>query len=273
MPSIDQRSLDKIPGWLSPTARVLTAILIDLQRERGDVTGVLELGVYKGKYLSVLTRCVQGLNVPVVGVDAFLERPKRKLTAVHRSSAERQIHEAIASITGEPSQAVLIASYTQDVDLGTLMKIATNRFSFISVDAGHDASDLVTDMEIADRALSPKGITAVDDVYNETTPGVAEGFFRYFQRTPEVNLAPFATGGNKVFMCRREQHDAYFRFALSIAEKARLAFPAISGTTRRLRENQGIGWSPHLLDFKIDPSCPDRGYQQRPEFFVSRVAC
>ncbi len=253
IPPINKRALNKIPGWLTLAAQVLTELLIDLQRERDDVTGVLELGVYKGKYLSLLSRCVQGLDVPVVGIDAFLERPGKKLIDEHRDSAEQEIHNAIVSMTGGPRRAVLIASYTRDLDLGVLADIAPNGFSFISVDAGHEADDLITDMAIASRVLSPNGIAAIDDVYNQTTPGVGEGFFEYFHRTPEVDLVPFATGGNKVFMSRRKKYNSYLHFALSIAERAEICFPLIARTTSRQRENRSIGWAPRLLGFEVVP--------------------
>ncbi len=60
--------------------------------------------------------------------------------------------------------------------------MAPRGYSFISVDAGHEAEVILVDFPLAIRLLSDKRIIAFDDVFNAVTPGVAEGFSRWARR-------------------------------------------------------------------------------------------
>jgi hypothetical protein len=250
---LNQAALNGVEGWLSWEAQTLTELLFAMQHEHGLVTGVLELGVHKGKYLALLAHCARGLDVPIVGVDAFLEALGKKLSPEHRRGAERLIHDAVASVTGRESRAQLIGAFTAELDVADLAARAPRGYSFISVDAGHDAADLVTDVALAARLLSDGGIAALDDIFNAVTPGVAEGVFRFFGTHPDTDLAPFATGGNKTFFCRRSRHPQFYAFAGELAHRAEAEFPALRGTTALTAGNTSAGWTPRLLGFEVVP--------------------
>ncbi|MBC7801816.1 MAG: class I SAM-dependent methyltransferase, partial [Gemmatimonadaceae bacterium] len=72
--TFDQARLDTIEGWLFPEAIDLTASLVRWQHGMGVAGGVLELGVYMGKYLGLLASLSQGTGMPIVGVDAYTNR-------------------------------------------------------------------------------------------------------------------------------------------------------------------------------------------------------
>ena len=72
-----------IDGWLSPEAADLTIRLCRLQAALGIRTGVLELGVYRGKYLALLGALYAGTGLPLVGVDLFIERIGQPVAAEH----------------------------------------------------------------------------------------------------------------------------------------------------------------------------------------------
>ena len=88
--NVDRSLLNNIEGWLSNEALFLTEYLFALQRESGWISGILELGVFKGKYLSLLAQQVAGEGVPVVGVDAFLERFGVRLAEEHQLVANEE---------------------------------------------------------------------------------------------------------------------------------------------------------------------------------------
>src|SRR5438094_4910775 len=88
---VDRDALNNIEGWLSDGARILTQYLFGFQRDNGWIFGVLELGVFKGKYLSLLAQQVADSNVCVVGVDAFLQRHGLPLREEHKQLAEASI--------------------------------------------------------------------------------------------------------------------------------------------------------------------------------------
>lgn len=248
---VDRENLDAIEGWLSPHAMIFTQHLIQLQRENGWISGVLELGVFKGKYLSLLAQQVAEADVPVVGVDAFLERFGVKLPDEWRDYAEKAIRDAVAKVGGSERSLTLIAGFTSEVSLDRLLDLCPARYSFISVDAGHDAEDVEHDTGMADHLLADHGVVAFDDIYNAVCPGVAEGFIRYMIHSD--GLAPFATAGNKVFACRPAMHGAYYSFSKSLARNIKEAAPEMERTLEQLTANEQNNWSPRLFGWEVVP--------------------
>jgi hypothetical protein len=250
--NVDRSLLNNIEGWLSNEALFLTEYLFALQRESGWISGILELGVFKGKYLSLLAQQVAGEGVPVVGVDAFLERFGVRLAEEHKQHAEANILNAVRSVAGSSDNVTLIAGYTHEVSIDRLRALCPNGYSFISVDAGHDADDVEHDSAVTDALLSEHGVAAFDDIYNAVCPGVAEGFFRYMAADGR-GLAPFATCGNKVFVCRPAEHDRYYAFSKDLARNIKQAAPELARTLDQLVANEENNWSPMLCGYQIIP--------------------
>src|SRR5271163_4670268 len=63
-----ETKLPAIEGWLEPPAAQLTAFLLREQLSQAIAGPVLEIGVWRGKYLSVMFLCSVG---KVIGVDIF----------------------------------------------------------------------------------------------------------------------------------------------------------------------------------------------------------
>ncbi len=248
----DRNLLNNIEGWLSNDALFITEQLFALQRENGWITGILELGVFKGKYLSVLAQQAKEANAPVVGVDAFLEKFGLRLAEEHKQSAENTILNSVRSLAGSVDNVSLIAGYTHEVSADRLRGLCPAGYSFVSVDAGHDAADVEHDSAIADALMTEQGVAAFDDIYNAVTPGVAEGFFKYMNGDKR-NLAPFATCGNKVFVCRPAQHAAYSGFCKELARSIKQTTPELSRTLDQLEANEANSWSPTLCGYEIIP--------------------
>lgn len=99
------------------------------------------------------------------------------------------------------------------MDASVLLAHCPGGYSFVGVDAGHEADDVASDMALAALVLSQGGLVALDDAFNPALPGVAEGLFRYFRAADGSKLAPFATCGNKLFLCRPELHVTYLAYA------------------------------------------------------------
>jgi hypothetical protein len=209
---VDGAKLRDIEGWLAEEAGELTCRLVHLQRARGHATGVLELGVFKGKYLAFLAALHRPDGVPLVGVDGFLARIGEPLDAHYRAEAKRLICANVASLTGGGPPPLLIAGLTRDVDAHAIAALCPGGYSFISVDAGHEADDLVTDLALAAATASPHALVAVDDVFNHIVPGVAEGVCRFFIDHPGCALRPFAMCGNKLFFSTAGEHATYLAY-------------------------------------------------------------
>ena len=249
---VNQQALDSIEGWLSPEAQIFTQYLFAFQRENGWNSGILEMGVFKGKYLSLLAQQVADSSVPVVGVDAFLQRHGVKLEQADKDYAHGRIVEAVRSVAGPDAEPELIAGYTTEVSVEQLRSLCPAGYSFISVDAGHDSEDVEHDSGMADALLNDHGVVAFDDIYNAVCPGVAEGFVRYMT-SGKADLAPFATCGNKVFACRPAMHARYYEFSKSLARNIKDAAPVLSRTLDQLVANEQNDWSPRLFSFEVIP--------------------
>src|SRR5262245_50953045 len=61
----------QVEGWCSKKAAYTTGCLLNCQAEAGLSSGMLEIGVYKGKYLSVLFQKALRSSQPLVGIDTF----------------------------------------------------------------------------------------------------------------------------------------------------------------------------------------------------------
>src|ERR1700741_1729960 len=66
-----ERRLASIDGWLPLPAAPLTYLLMARQNARGVGGGVLELGVFRGKYLALLYAASAAAFRQVLGVDLF----------------------------------------------------------------------------------------------------------------------------------------------------------------------------------------------------------
>ncbi len=249
MPPLDLDAFRGIEGWMADEAADLTARLFHWQRLGGAVTGVLELGVFKGRYLSLLASLAQGSGAPVVGVDAFTSRVGEQIPEPDRDYAR---HAALATVSAlAPGSApTLIVAFTSEVDAATLRELSPGGYSFISVDAGHLAADVAGDLALAARLATERTIIAADDAFNPQTPGVMEGFCRYFAAEPGTVLTPFAWAGNKLFLCHRDMHVSLLAYVHGLLrDPAAPSYIAKSRATHA--HNQRLAYTPSLFGHEM----------------------
>lgn len=72
-------------------------------------------------------------------MDAFLEKFGLRLVEEHKQSAENTILNSVRSLAGSVDNVSLIAGYTHEVSVDRLRGLCPAGYSFVSVDAGHDA--------------------------------------------------------------------------------------------------------------------------------------
>jgi hypothetical protein len=93
----------------------------------------------------------------------------------------------------------------------------TTECRFVHIDGGHRADDVVNDLFVAERALLPDGVVALDDAFNPNWPGVSEGFCQFVGAHPDA-FAPLLIGGNKVFLARPSSIARYERHFSAIQD-------------------------------------------------------
>lgn len=254
-------ALERIEGWLAEPAAQFTSWVMAQQNHQAIAGGILELGVYRGRYLALLYLCGQALKRPVVGVDLFSGEDSEHnpytiaaLKDMLRTTAlKSQLRSTIKDVSGETEQLHILAADTLKLktsDLAPLLGPAGA--AFISIDGGHEAIHLVNDIELGAKLLAPGGIIAVDDAFNHSTPGAIEGTCRWFDTHNEGRLAAFAQCYNKLFICRTADHASWLAQAKEyVHSHSHLDFA--QRTLQRMHENDAIGFSPRFFDQEIVP--------------------
>ena len=203
--AIEQQDIDfintkfsEVDGWCMDDAALLTVCLMQAQTKLGYDSAILEIGVYKGKYLSVLYNRAQRTAQSVVGIDTF------------QWSSREDVVSTFARLFGSVEHLGLVTHDSSRLDPAQVMEmLGGRRASFISVDGDHAASVVRRDLILSKQVLSEGGIIAVDDVLNPKAIGVSEGFYRFFLESGEQSLHPFAYCANKLFLAERPYDRKY----------------------------------------------------------------
>lgn len=192
--------MDKIPGWLLRPAAAFTYELIKLQL--GSVGPIVEIGVYRGKYLSVLRAAVSD-TTKIVGYDLYPHNQENVILRTFKNNF------------GSVDNIILIKADSTKLDASDIIRDCSVRPSFISVDGSHEASPVESDMHLATEALAEHGVVALDDFLNPYTVGVNEGFYRYIFNSNKETLVPFAFVTNKLFLARQTYVEKYLEYSRS----------------------------------------------------------
>lgn len=242
--------IDQIPGWLSLAAADFTYRLLQSEAFQTTEGSLVEIGVFKGKYLSLIAHATQGQSRKVIGIDGFFAGYQQPLETKWVEGARTEMINNIVSCASEVSVEIVQAN-SEDLSPSAFRRIVSDKCAFLSIDAGHDAHEVYNDLRISCSTLSPGAIVAADDVFNSVVPGVAEGVFRFLTSSEGRMLAPFATCGNKLFMCITEQHEKYVelshRFLLSAGREY------LDKSKAHVDNNTRIGFIPRMFGYEVVP--------------------
>lgn len=203
--------LDEIEGWLGPHAAYFAAYLLNVQHASGIGGPVLEIGVFAGKFMTLLHYLGRKHGNATVGVDIFTHGPTpgailRHAEALFGTTAGLALHEMNSAELGPDAALELLGGEPPRA---------------ISVDGDHSAEGVLRDLRLSGTILSERGMLILDDVLNPYAAGVAEGTYR-FLLDPGCAFVPFAHINNKTFICRRDCHAFYFdagrRFTVDCAD-------------------------------------------------------
>jgi hypothetical protein len=218
----DWEIISEIDGWLSRGAAIRTMDILGFQELNAIRGPLLEIGVFKGRYFSVLLRSAIRTGDNILGIDIL------DLVSVDRVrqtfAGTRETHDRQISLWRRSSV---------NCTAGEIEAALGGRPRFISVDGSHEVSDAFWDMRLAEELLGDGGVVAVDDFLNPVTMGVSEAVFAFF--TQARRFVPFAFIENKLFLTTRawsaryremlediamnddiEQHSAEFRRLLAV---------------------------------------------------------
>lgn len=254
-------ALENIEGWLAEPAAHFTAWLMARQNRDAIAGGIVEFGVYRGRYLALLYVCGQAMKRPVVGVDLFAglgsEHNAGAIAALkgvlHTTALKSRVRSNVAQVSSDTGQLHILAADTLQLKAAELAPLlGPAGAAFISVDGGHEAIHLVNDIGLSAELLAPGGIVAVDDAFNFSTPGAIEGTCRWFDTQNAGRLAAFAQCYNKLFLCRTEDHGKWLEQTRHYVE-AHEHLDFGQRTIQRMQENDAIGFTPRFFGSEIVP--------------------
>ncbi len=187
--------LPAVQGWLLDDSAYLTSALVRWQVVAGAVGGIFEIGVFAGKYLSLLYHLTDQTGERVLGLDTFQWSPRER------------VDENFARLFGTPGRLVLTTGDSARFRPSDVVGELGGKPRFISVDGAHTAAAVLGDLTLAEQVLADGGIVAIDDVLNPRAFGVGEGAYRYFLARDGRGLAPFAYCANKLYAAHRRDVD------------------------------------------------------------------
>ncbi|MBI2719867.1 MAG: class I SAM-dependent methyltransferase [Rhizobiales bacterium] len=203
-----------IPGWLHDITALVSAQMLERQENFGIRGPLFEIGVFAGRYFSLLIRSGANAGDQVFGLDTFQFVALPAVIDHHLN----HIHQ--------PGIVTLITGRSRDFSAADLMARLAAPPRFVSIDGSHEKDDVLWDLGLADALLHEEGIVAVDDFLNPLTLGVNEAVNLFF--AAKRQLAPFAYVQNKLFLCRPDR---------ALAERAVLEASIIDSA-----EPRAIAW-------------------------------
>lgn len=175
-------------GWFSRGAAAVFDCLLGLQ-SRLDVSGnTLEIGVWQGRSAALIALHTRPAGEGCVLVDKFMQRE------VLDSTLARSGLKVGGSLSLLPVDSRILHNRP-------LARTGFHSFRWIHIDGEHTARTLTSDLELAHRLLSDKGVVAIDDFFSFMYPQLTEAVFRFLRERP-YDFTLFLGGYNKAYLAR-----------------------------------------------------------------------
>lgn len=189
-------SVEKINGWLNKPAAYATFDILNWQSKSNIKGGILEIGVFCGKYFSILAESAIKDCSPILGIDTFQYAPQ-----------ERVIEELTKIFGKSVEKTVRLMKNTSAAVSPSDIKELIGECRFVSIDGSHDFEDVFLDLTLSEKIISATGLVAVDDFLNPLTLGVNQAVNHFFAQ-PRF-LSPVAYTANKLFLAHRASAEDY----------------------------------------------------------------
>lgn len=207
-----------VNGWLNPTAIHAVVTLSSAQRRHGIGGSVSEIGVHHGRLFILLHLLTEPPELSVAW-DLFEHQDENVDTSGRGDRAV--LLRNLARHCCDESRIRLVAGNSLTLDRARILDAGGGPVRLFSVDGGHTTGTTFNDLALAEQTLCDGGLVILDDFFNPSWPGVAEGTCQWMAR-PGAALVPVAIAGNKfIFTNNRERASAYAA-SLSAASEAYL---------------------------------------------------
>ncbi len=192
----------KVEGWLLWEAILLTSVIGEIQQSLGIKGNIGEIGLWQGKFFVLLAN-MTGPDETCLAIDSFSHGPGSRV-------AEKAFLHNVHTYTDCYPRMTFIREDSKAVSEEKMASAAGTGFKLFSVDGGHTAEDVFSDLKLVAPHMVDGGVLIADDVFNHTQPEVMDGFVQFFQSANVHDLRPFALAGNKVFLSHRRFAGQYY---------------------------------------------------------------
>jgi hypothetical protein len=252
--------LDEISGWLAHEAAYFTAYLLSYQKEINMAGNILEIGVFHGKYLSLLY-LFSGKKETVYGIDAFLNGTHKRALSNRvfdniarfcgKETPTNRVFDNIVRFCGNNDHLKIIVKNSLNITPEVLRKKVTSDVRFISIDGGHTSDTVYHDLCLAKSVVKDGGIIALDDAFNHTPPGVNEGMHNFMlSENKDGHLTAFAHCYNKAFFTTSKHHKEYLQLSYDFLKDMEY-LPACQRTKQRIDMNRYNDFVPEMYGHEI----------------------
>lgn len=240
-----------VNGWLRPGAAQAVVQLSGAQRRANMSGGAAEIGVHHGK-LFILLYLLCSDTEPAVAIDLFSQQ---HLNFEHSGAGDLARFKENLNRYADSKRVVIHEGDSTRLTADDLLRLAGGPLRLISIDGGHTPEIAARDLCTAEGALAQGGIIILDDCFNESFPGVAEGVFRFF--SAPRSIVPFAIGAGKTFFSQPE-------YAVQFADALRPMQAKIAEREFLGREVLCLEFSPPTLAERIGKIPAWRGVKDLP---------
>ncbi|MCV7219386.1 class I SAM-dependent methyltransferase [Mycolicibacterium elephantis] len=207
-----------VTGFLQPEVLLLLDVLNSAQRAKQVSGAVAEIGVHHGR-LFIGLRLLQRPGEKAVAIDIFGDQ---ELNVDGSGHGDLQKFLSNVNLWSSMDDVVIHQGDSTKLLPERLRELAGGDIRLFSVDGGHTAEIVFSDMKLAEATLADGGIVIADDVFNQQWPGVAVGTLRYLEQG--AKLVPFLIGFNKVFFAQPDYCRLYrAEVESAVSGKLRLA--------------------------------------------------
>lgn len=194
----------RIDGWFARVDAEIFRIILTAQNDCGLKGSVVEIGIHHGKSFVALCLCLKD-DERAYAIDVF-EAQEHNLDFSGRGNRSR--FETNLKKFGIPDDKLTIDARPSEQVSSSDILDAVGPVRFFSVDGGHWAEVVKSDLTVAETTISEHGVIALDDFHRSEWPEVSKGLWEWEQQK-EKDLVPFAIGYNKLYLCESSWADSY----------------------------------------------------------------
>ncbi len=179
-------------GWLHDEAVHLSRLLLETQKFLGLQGQIVEIGVWKGLYLSSLIHFAKDRFF--LGIDIWLSEDMQEI--------EKSIRRVYPGVNLQLIRANSFDLQSSDDFIAREL----DKVHFVSVDGDHSYEGAYHDLIFAAKILSPGGIIAMDDFLNPGCLGTTQATIEVLM---DLKLEPIAYITNKLFITTEGWSEIY----------------------------------------------------------------